>query len=216
MFRALIWFIFFLNTVRDPWLSENPWSKQLKLNQCVGLDQQFHIFILLIYMHLSCHLVEKRVRPIILVIKKWASHHRINDASRGTLSSYTLVLMVLHYLQSKCQRRHWGLRSNPSKSSFALKPNCFQCVARTKEVAVSLWSGMLFCLLTEMIKLHHFSFTFVYLCNSGPVLMFTIKTLSCLALPDPVIPCLQKDYPVSVWSTFVCLFNIRVWFILVV
>lgn len=45
--------------------------------------------------------VENRVRPLVLVIKKWASHHDINDASRGTLSSYSLVLMVLHYLQSK-------------------------------------------------------------------------------------------------------------------
>lgn len=44
---------------------------------------------------------ECRVRPVVLIIKKWAQHHRINDASRGTLSSYTLVLMVLHYLQSE-------------------------------------------------------------------------------------------------------------------
>lgn len=45
--------------------------------------------------------VENRVRPLVLVVKKWASFHELNDASRGTLSSYTLVLMVLHYLQSK-------------------------------------------------------------------------------------------------------------------
>ena len=43
-----------------------------------------------------------RVRPMILVVKKWARHHKINDASQGTLSSYTLVLMVLHFLQSQC------------------------------------------------------------------------------------------------------------------
>lgn len=45
--------------------------------------------------------VESRVRPLVLVVKRWAGHHAINDASRGTLSSYSLVLMVLHYLQSK-------------------------------------------------------------------------------------------------------------------
>ena len=45
-------------------------------------------------------LAEPRVRPIIMVVKKWAQHYGINDASKGTLSSYTLVLMVLHYLQS--------------------------------------------------------------------------------------------------------------------
>ncbi|XP_053530544.1 poly(A) RNA polymerase GLD2 [Ictalurus punctatus] len=64
----------------------------LNVNNTVGLR---NTFLLRTYAYL-----EKRVRPIILVIKKWASHHRINDASRGTLSSYTLVLMVLHYLQT--------------------------------------------------------------------------------------------------------------------
>ncbi|RMC04433.1 hypothetical protein DUI87_18875 [Hirundo rustica rustica] len=44
--------------------------------------------------------VENRVRPLVLVVKKWASFHEINDASRGTLNSYSLVLMVLHYLQT--------------------------------------------------------------------------------------------------------------------
>ncbi|XP_032069115.1 poly(A) RNA polymerase GLD2 isoform X2 [Thamnophis elegans] len=44
--------------------------------------------------------IENRVRPLALVVKKWASFHGINDASRGTLNSYSLVLMVLHYLQT--------------------------------------------------------------------------------------------------------------------
>lgn len=46
---------------------------------------------------------------MILVVKKWAQHNEINDASKGTLSSYALVLMVLHYLQSQynhTQERH--------------------------------------------------------------------------------------------------------------
>ncbi len=47
-----------------------------------------------------------RIRPMILVVKKWARHHQINDASKGTLSSYTLVLMVLHYLQSQYNHTH--------------------------------------------------------------------------------------------------------------
>uniref|UniRef100_A0A4W4FV21 polynucleotide adenylyltransferase n=1 Tax=Electrophorus electricus TaxID=8005 RepID=A0A4W4FV21_ELEEL len=64
----------------------------LNVNNIVGIR---NTFLLRTYAY-----IEKRVRPIILVIKKWASHHRINDASRGTLSSYTLVLMVLHYLQT--------------------------------------------------------------------------------------------------------------------
>uniref|UniRef100_A0AAR2LD40 polynucleotide adenylyltransferase n=1 Tax=Pygocentrus nattereri TaxID=42514 RepID=A0AAR2LD40_PYGNA len=64
----------------------------LNVNNIVGIR---NTFLLRTYAY-----IEKRVRPIILVIKKWASYHRINDASRGTLSSYTLVLMVLHYLQT--------------------------------------------------------------------------------------------------------------------
>ncbi|NWR23227.1 GLD2 polymerase, partial [Emberiza fucata] len=45
--------------------------------------QVFYVFILLA--------VENRVRPLVVVIKKWASFHEINDASRGTLNSYTTL-----------------------------------------------------------------------------------------------------------------------------
>ncbi|XP_033634006.1 poly(A) RNA polymerase GLD2-A-like [Asterias rubens] len=44
-----------------------------------------------------------RVTPLIILIKQWASAQGINDASQGTLSSYSLVLMVLNYLQVKCK-----------------------------------------------------------------------------------------------------------------
>lgn len=64
----------------------------LNVNNVVGIR---NTFLLRTYAYL-----ENRVRPLVLVIKKWASHHQINDASRGTLSSYSLVLMVLHYLQT--------------------------------------------------------------------------------------------------------------------
>lgn len=43
---------------------------------------------------------------MILVVKKWARHNQINDASKGTLSSYALVLMVLHYLQSQYNHKY--------------------------------------------------------------------------------------------------------------
>ncbi|GAB5566993.1 poly(A) RNA polymerase GLD2 isoform X2 [Prionailurus iriomotensis] len=65
----------------------------LNVNNIVGIR---NTFLLRTYAYL-----ENRVRPLVLVIKKWASHHEINDASRGTLSSYSLVLMVLHYLQKE-------------------------------------------------------------------------------------------------------------------
>ncbi|XP_054253227.1 poly(A) RNA polymerase GLD2 isoform X2 [Indicator indicator] len=64
----------------------------LNVNNVVGIR---NTFLLRTY---AC--VENRVRPLVVVVKKWASFHEINDASRGTLNSYSLVLMVLHYLQT--------------------------------------------------------------------------------------------------------------------
>ncbi|KAM8793623.1 poly(A) RNA polymerase GLD2-like [Eudromia elegans] len=64
----------------------------LNVNNVVGIR---NTFLLRTYAY-----IENRVRPLVLVVKKWANFHDINDASRGTLSSYSLVLMVLHYLQT--------------------------------------------------------------------------------------------------------------------
>ncbi|XP_064296006.1 poly(A) RNA polymerase GLD2-like isoform X1 [Phalacrocorax carbo] len=64
----------------------------LNVNNIVGIR---NTFLLRTYAY-----IENRVRPLVLVVKKWASYRDINDASCGTLSSYTLVLMVLHYLQT--------------------------------------------------------------------------------------------------------------------
>ena len=33
-------------------------------------------------------------------MKLWAKHHGINEARNQTLSSYTLTLMMIHYLQA--------------------------------------------------------------------------------------------------------------------
>lgn len=46
--------------------------------------------------------VDDRVRPMVMIVKRWAKARDINDASVGTLSSYSIVLMVLNYLQSGC------------------------------------------------------------------------------------------------------------------
>ncbi|KAJ6669824.1 hypothetical protein lerEdw1_000373 [Lerista edwardsae] len=64
----------------------------LNVNNVVGIR---NTFLLRTYAY-----IESRVRPLVLVVKKWARFCGINDASRGTLSSYSLVLMVLHYLQT--------------------------------------------------------------------------------------------------------------------
>ncbi|NWZ79837.1 GLD2 polymerase, partial [Poecile atricapillus] len=64
----------------------------LNVNNVIGIR---NTFLLRTYAF-----IENRVRPLVLVVKKWANFREINDASRGTLNSYSLVLMVLHYLQT--------------------------------------------------------------------------------------------------------------------
>lgn len=44
-----------------------------------------------------------RVRPLVSVVKEWAKRRDINDANRSSFTSYSLVLMVIHYLQ--CEAR---------------------------------------------------------------------------------------------------------------
>ncbi|KAG7207761.1 hypothetical protein KM043_009371 [Ampulex compressa] len=43
--------------------------------------------------------IDWRVRPLVLVVKLWAQCQNINDAKNMTISSYSLVLMVIHFLQ---------------------------------------------------------------------------------------------------------------------
>jgi len=45
---------------------------------------------------------DNRLVPLVLIIKHWAKKRNINDAACGTLSSYSLVLMVIHFLQCGC------------------------------------------------------------------------------------------------------------------
>lgn len=40
-----------------------------------------------------------RLRPLALVVKLWAQFHNINNAKDMTISSYSLVLMTIHFLQ---------------------------------------------------------------------------------------------------------------------
>ncbi|XP_016960212.1 poly(A) RNA polymerase gld-2 homolog A [Drosophila biarmipes] len=43
--------------------------------------------------------LEWRVRPMALTVKQWAQYHNINNAKNMTISSYSLMLMVIHFLQ---------------------------------------------------------------------------------------------------------------------
>ncbi|NXJ83884.1 GLD2 polymerase, partial [Trogon melanurus] len=80
----------------------------LNVNNIVGIR---NTFLLRTYAQ-----IENRVRPLALVVKKWAHVHEINDASRGTLNSYSLMLMVLHYLQSEYFLLH--VETVPFEESF--------------------------------------------------------------------------------------------------
>ena len=43
--------------------------------------------------------VDKRVAPLVHAIKRWSKNRGVADASRGRLSSYAYVVMVIFYLQ---------------------------------------------------------------------------------------------------------------------
>ncbi|XP_052890470.1 poly(A) RNA polymerase gld-2 homolog A-like [Anopheles moucheti] len=43
--------------------------------------------------------LDVRVRPLVMVIKLWAQHHNLNNPIKSTMSSYSLVLMVINFLQ---------------------------------------------------------------------------------------------------------------------
>ena len=45
-----------------------------------------------------CSRQDPRVAPLMFAIKKWAQCHNINDASKHTLSSHAIALMLVHYL----------------------------------------------------------------------------------------------------------------------
>ncbi len=64
----------------------------LNFNNCVGI-RNTHL--------LNCYAqIDWRLRPLVIIVKLWAQHHNLNDARNGTISSYSLVLMVIHFLQS--------------------------------------------------------------------------------------------------------------------
>nr|XP_029727033.1 poly(A) RNA polymerase gld-2 homolog B [Aedes albopictus]XP_029727043.1 poly(A) RNA polymerase gld-2 homolog B [Aedes albopictus] len=63
----------------------------LNFNNSVGIRNTH-----LLYLYSQ---MDWRLRPLTLVVKLWAQHHNINDAKNMTISSYSLVLMVIHFLQ---------------------------------------------------------------------------------------------------------------------
>ena len=67
------------------------------------------------------------MRPLVVALKKWAKNNNINEARLQTLSSYTLCLMVIHYLQCgvsppvlPCLQKSHPRIFNPESDIFSL------------------------------------------------------------------------------------------------
>lgn len=105
---SVIWSLIWTSTTR--WASETHsfWEAMhaVGANYILSSGSKTVVFFFLFWMVGFCFSADQRIKPMILVVKKWARHNQINDASKGTLSSYTLVLMVLHYLQSQYKHKY--------------------------------------------------------------------------------------------------------------
>ncbi|KAK3595178.1 hypothetical protein CHS0354_002779 [Potamilus streckersoni] len=74
------------------WEVKTEFECDLNINNAVGI-RNTHL------LRYYCSL-DWRVGPLVLYVKYWARYHDINDASKSTVSSYSLCLMVIHYLQA--------------------------------------------------------------------------------------------------------------------
>ncbi|CAH8658261.1 unnamed protein product [Dicrocoelium dendriticum] len=66
----------------------------LNVNNVVGI---YNTHLLAMYTR-----IDWRVRPLGMFVKHWAQRMDIHDGSRGRLSTYPLLLMLIHYLQAAC------------------------------------------------------------------------------------------------------------------
>jgi poly(A) RNA polymerase GLD2 len=116
---------FFLINAKVPILrfrdTSNTIEIDLNYNNCVGVrnthllfsysQSEFRFIAQFVqFFNLETFTVDWRLRPLALVVKLWAQYHNINDARNSTISSYSLVLMVIHFLQ------------------FAVKPAVLPCL----------------------------------------------------------------------------------------
>ncbi|CAG8461659.1 2389_t:CDS:2 [Cetraspora pellucida] len=73
------------------------WDPNLKLVCDVNVNNTIGIYntqLLRSYVE-----IDQRIRPLVMIIKHWARQRGLNNAARGTLSSYTWVCIVLNFLQ---------------------------------------------------------------------------------------------------------------------
>ncbi|KAK5650983.1 hypothetical protein RI129_002012 [Pyrocoelia pectoralis] len=71
--------------------TEHGFEVDLNCNNTVGI-RNTHL--------LHCYTqLDWRVKPLVIIVKLWAQVNGINDAKNMTISSYSLALMVIHFLQ---------------------------------------------------------------------------------------------------------------------
>jgi len=63
--------------------------------------------------------VDRRLRAVGLALKHWAKSRGINDRSRGTLSSFALILMLIHLFQKRPVPILPGLQDLATAHSYA-------------------------------------------------------------------------------------------------
>lgn len=64
----------------------------ININNTVGIKNSFLLK--------AISLVDERIPALVLTVKAWAKAYDINNARFGTLSSYTIVIMIIHFLQA--------------------------------------------------------------------------------------------------------------------
>ena len=72
--------------------------------------------------------VDRRFPVLTLIVKHWAINAGINDAMNGSLNSYSLVLLVVHYLQ-------FAVRPPILPSLQALHPHLFSLARPADQLA---------------------------------------------------------------------------------
>jgi len=92
--------------------------------------------------------LDYRVRPLVLAVKLWAKKNNINEARFQTLSSYTLSLMMIHYLQRgvsppvlPCLQKTHSDIFNPSSDIFNLPYNVPQYKSDNNDSIGKLFVG---------------------------------------------------------------------------
>ena len=132
------------------WCSYDVWYNSLNLISIKGWSECEQSYSSSQPTHLLyCYSqLDYRVRPLVLAVKLWAKKNNINEARFQTLSSYTLSLMMIHYLQTgvsppvlPCLQRTHSNIFNPNSDIFNLPYNVPQYKSDNKDSIGKLFVG---------------------------------------------------------------------------